>query len=376
MAGLYIHIPFCIRKCKYCAFHSVPYSSELTRQYIKSLSKEVERRRDDWRTTFDTVYLGGGTPSVLKTSEINEIIEIIHHNFNLSSLEFTIEVNPGTVDREKSTCYKTAGINRISIGVQSLNDKELAFLGRIHTKKDAIRCVEDAIYAGYKNISIDLIYGIPLQNRDSWLSTLKEITKFSLTHISAYSLSYEPNTPLYSEIPMEEEKEEILYYDMVDYLEDRGYIQYEVSSFAIPGYMSRHNLNYWNGGVYLGLGASAHSYDGKFRSSNPYLNEYLEGKPPLREEIDREKALEEYIMLGLRKREGISISRISNKFGQTVAERLIDKANTLELDIDGERVRIPRNRQFVMDAIILTLLGNVEHSTSFNFCKLQSISLK
>lgn len=360
MAGLYIHIPFCIKKCRYCAFHSIPYSSQLIKQYIQAFRKEAERRKQNWRITFDTIYLGGGTPSVLKTSELLEILDIVHNNFDLSPVEFTIEVNPGTVDRNSLLAYKKAGINRISIGVQSLKDKELAFLGRIHTKEDAIRCVEGAKYAGYENISIDLIYGIPLQDKDSWLTTLKEITKLAPAHISAYSLSYEPDTPLYGETQMEEEKEEILYYDMLDYLESKGYIQYEVSSFSIPGYHSRHNLNYWNGGIYLGLGASAHSYDGRFRSKNPYLNEYIEGKLPQREEIDREKALEEYIMLGLRKREGISIEEISCKFGRTIAEKVLREAYALELDIDGERVRVPREKQFVTDAIILSIVSHLK----------------
>ncbi|OYD13696.1 hypothetical protein CH333_10375 [candidate division WOR-3 bacterium JGI_Cruoil_03_44_89] len=359
MPGLYIHIPFCVRKCRYCAFHSVPYSPKLVKPYIESLQKEAEKRKEVFRVTFDTVYIGGGTPSILHTAELLEILKIINYNFNLSPQEFTIEVNPGTVDREKLTYYKSKGINRLSIGIQSLNDKELEYLGRIHTGKEAVKCFEDARYAGFENISIDLIYGIPLQDKNSWHSTLNGITVLNPEHISAYSLSYEPETPLYGEEPMKEDLEEKLYYNMIDYLKCKGYKQYEISSFAISGYESRHNINYWGGGIYLGLGASAHSYDGTYRYANPRLYDYIKGKPHEREKITAEKALEECIMLGLRKRAGISLPEISHRFGRTVAEKLINEASILGLDIDGERVLVPRDKQFVSDAIILSITSHL-----------------
>ncbi len=225
MPGIYIHIPFCVKKCRYCAFHSIPYSSELVSQYIKSLTKEVKRRKDRWKTKFDTLYLGGGTPSLLGTSELDEILNAVFANFDLALKEFTIEVNPGTIDIKKFLYYKSKGINRISIGVQSLNEAELSYLGRIHKRDDAVRCVKDARYAGFENISIDLIYGIPIQKRDSWGATLEGVKTLEPAHISAYSLSYEPETPMCKEIPMESKKEEVLYYDMLKYLKKKGYKQ-------------------------------------------------------------------------------------------------------------------------------------------------------
>ncbi|MCK4257069.1 radical SAM family heme chaperone HemW [candidate division WOR-3 bacterium] len=359
MPGLYIHIPFCIKKCKYCAFHSLPYNSELVKQYIVSLKKEAELRKETFGKTYDTVYIGGGTPSVLKISELLDILKIINYNFNLSPREFTIEVNPGTVSSEKLTCYRNAGINRLSFGIQSLNDKELEYLGRIHTGKEAVECFKDARFVGFKNISIDLIYGIPIQERNSWHSTLNGITALYPEHISAYSLSYEPDTPLYGEKPMKEDLEEKLYYYMIEYLKDKGYEQYEISSFATSGYKSRHNLNYWNGGIYLGLGPSAHSFDGTHRYANPELFDYIKGKSFKKEKINRTKALEEYIMLGLRKRDGISLSEFSHRFAKGIHRKLIKVIKQTDLEFNEDRVRIPEKKQFVADAIILSIISRL-----------------
>ena len=361
MPGLYIHIPFCIKKCKYCAFHSLPYNSELVKQYIVSLKKEAELRKETFGKTFDTVYIGGGTPSVLKISELLDILKIINYNFNLSPREFTIELNPGTVNREKLTWYRSVGINRLSIGVQSLNDKELEYLGRIHTGSQAVECFKDARFVGFKNISIDLIYGIPIQDRNSWHSTLNVITALYPEHISSYSLSYEPDTPLYGEKPMKEDLEEKLYYYMIEYLKDKGYEQYEISSFATSGYKSRHNMNYWNGGIYLGLGPSAHSFDGTHRYANPELFDYIKGKSFKKEKINRTKALEEYIMLGLRKREGISLLEFSNRFGNETYNKLIKEIKEPFLEVDRDRVRITEKKQFIADAIILSIISHLSN---------------
>lgn len=359
MPGLYVHIPFCVRKCRYCAFHSVSYSPKLVKPYIESLQKEAEKRKEAFRVTFDTVYIGGGTPSILHTAELLEILKIINFNFNLSPQEFTIEVNPGTVDREKLTYYKSKGINRLSIGIQSLNDKELEYLGRIHTGKEAVECFEDARYAGFENISIDLIYGIPLQDKNSWDSTLNGITALNPEHISAYSLSYEPETPLYGEVPMREDLEEKLYYNMIDHLKCKGYKQYEISSFAISGYESRHNMNYWNVGIYLGLGPSAHSFDGVHRYANPQLFNYIKGEKFKEEKIGRIEALEEYIMLGLRKRKGILLTEFYHRFGKEIYGKLIKEIEEQGLESDGDSIRIPEKKQFIADAIILSIISRL-----------------
>lgn len=356
MPGLYIHVPFCVKKCRYCAFHSVPFSEELVKPYIEALRKEAILRKRWFSVIYDTIYIGGGTPSVLKSSEISEILEIVTSNFNLSVKEFTIEVNPGTVDVGKLNHYESIGIKRISIGIQSLIDGELEYLGRIHTSSDAIKCFEMARNSGFNNISVDLIYGIPIQDRGSWHKTLEGISFLRPNHISAYSLSYEPGTPLYREEPMDEGLEEMLYYQMIEYLHKKGYNQYEISSFAIKGFESKHNLNYWNGGIYLGLGPSAHSYDGTYRYANPLFFDYINHKESKKEKIDRKKEIKEYIMLGLRKREGISLDEVSQKFGKKIYSKVIEEAQKIGLEFEDGKISIPVKKQFLADALILSII--------------------
>jgi len=326
--ALYIHIPFCIKKCLYCDFHSFRFDLSLIHRYTQALIKELKLfLSTDY--SVKTIYLGGGTPSILPVEALEEIVRTIYGSFKLDdNLEFTIEVNPGTVNEEKLRLYKTLGINRISIGIQSLKEEELKILGRIHSGKEALEALDTAINVGFTNINVDLIYGIPNQTLESWRYTLQEVLKRNPTHMSVYGLMYEPGTPLYKALirnkikPMSEDLEIEIFKATQEILSTYGLGWYEISNYAKDGYECRHNLTYWRGEDYLGFGPSAHSLFGNTRYSNtPNIKAYIElldrGKSPKvwEERLSPLEKAKELIILGLRLREGVSLCDVYRRTG-------------------------------------------------------------
>jgi oxygen-independent coproporphyrinogen-3 oxidase len=317
---LYIHIPFCVRKCIYCDFFSVFYDELLATKYADALCKEVILRKD-LASTLKTIYIGGGTPSLLPSGCFQKLIACIKANFHLSpDIEISVEANPGTIDEPKVDALLSLGIKRLSIGVQSFNDSELGTLGRIHTSEGASKSLEIIGKKGINNFSIDLIYGIPGQTMESWSRSVSKTLEFSPGHISAYELTPEKETPLYEaietgRIKMPDEESVLEMYDhAIDLLTRHGYEHYEISNFALPGRRCMHNINYWERGEYIGAGAGAHSFINNTRSGNiKDVDKYLEGVnkgavPEIEStRLTPEDALREFIFLGLRKREGINI---------------------------------------------------------------------
>jgi oxygen-independent coproporphyrinogen-3 oxidase len=318
---LYIHVPFCVRKCAYCDFLSVPYVGTLAEKYIDSLCKELALRKDS-AGQLRTVYIGGGTPSLLSDSSLNQLYKCLGENFSLSEdAEISLEANPGTLDESKIDVLLSLGVTRISVGVQSFNDDELKSLGRIHTSEDAVRAVGLLRGAGLGNYSIDLMYGIPGQTMETWDETLSHAVRLSPCHISTYELTPEKKTPLYGfiqagEIQLPDEDLVLDMYDRaIDHLSASGYEHYEISNFASPGFACIHNMNYWNRGEYIGAGVGAHSFMRGLRSRNADdIKAYCEyagsGIIPSVEtvRISPAEAAREFILLGLRKTGGISIT--------------------------------------------------------------------
>jgi oxygen-independent coproporphyrinogen-3 oxidase len=325
--GLYIHIPFCISKCHYCDFYSLT-SISAAPDFLDALSKEMEMYRNRFNF-FDTIYIGGGTPSLLSPQQLESILISVRKNFDLiSTPEITVETNPADLDQSSLELMREIGINRINIGVQSFDEKILKFLGRRHSVKQAISAVEASRKAGFHNIGLDLIYGVPAQDIESWLDTLKQAVAFSPEHISCYQLTLESKTPLgirYQagefSIPGEELQYEF-FMKTSEFLEDAGYIHYEVSNFALgTEYTSRHNQKYWDHSPYLGLGPSAHSFRNNrrwwnHRSLDRYLAAISAGNLPIEETeiLTMEQLRLEALYLGLRTKKGLSLQDFENRY--------------------------------------------------------------
>lgn len=335
--GIYIHVPFCARKCNYCDFLSFPADDESREKYVAALIAQIKGYSNlvgQYETA--TVYFGGGTPSVLSVDQTERIVdalkEFYHLDFSGGDLEFTTEVNPGTVDIEKLKAYRKMGMNRLSIGVQSANDRELQTLGRIHTFNEASECVKNAKKAGFTNISMDLISALPGQTLEDYKASVEKILALEPTHISSYSLIVEEGTPFFEkygpngsekESLPDEDSERAMYYATRDMLMEKGYHRYEISNYSLPGYESKHNSSYWKGVDYLGLGLGAASLLGNVRYRNTEsLEEFLQ--TPMAREIDEIldiKALEaEYMILGLRRVKGVSMPLFWEKFQKDIFE--------------------------------------------------------
>ena len=326
MSGLYIHIPFCERKCFYCDFYSTTNLS-LSQSFFEALSKEILLYLEKFKSKdIETIYFGGGTPSIIKPNYIEHILNDISRHYSINSqCEITIECNPNSVDKEKLNFYKNIGVNRISLGVQSFNDSELLFLQRLHNATDARNSIE-LVYGLFDNLSVDLIYAIPNSNIETVRNNLKELLAFKPKHISAYGLIYESNTRLtkaningeFNRI--DEELNAEMYQLVMSYLQNNGYIHYEVSNYCLPNFESKHNSNYWNHTEYIGFGPSAHSFINNKRFSNYYdIQKYIDSLrsnilPIEFEEIITDDILfEEYIFLSLRNR-GIDLKKINKRF--------------------------------------------------------------
>lgn len=344
--GIYIHIPFCVRKCKYCDFLSGPADEKTQKAYVKMLLKEIEQYSDllEERQT-DTIFFGGGTPSVLPGEEIVRIMEKLRSFGNVSEhAEISIEANPGTVTEEKLLQWKKAGINRISFGLQSADNEELKKLGRIHSWEAFLENYQLARKCGFDNLNVDLMSALPGQTVDSWKLTMEKVLKLKPEHISAYSLIIEEGTPFYEAyanhpelLPTEEEERE-MYYETKGLLGKYGYERYEISNYAKPGYECRHNLSYWERTDYLGLGLGAASLLGSVRKSNQTdLRAYLEGSfEGEREILSDINVMEEYFFLGLRKMKGVDWTRYQSHYKNAI-EKLVSQ-NLLE--IDGNEIRL------------------------------------
>lgn len=327
---LYVHIPFCVRKCQYCDFLSGPSDEETKDRYIEALLKEIRAAEHTEDYEIVSVFIGGGTPSALKAEAIASIMRTLQEQFFFcEDAEVTIEANPGTVDLEKLTIYRNVGINRLSLGLQSTDAEELKLLGRIHSYEEFLKSYEWAREAGFSNINIDLMFAIPSQTGEAWRQHLYQVAELNPEHISAYSLIIEEGTPFAEQnldLP-DEDTEYQMYEDTAEILERYGYRQYEISNYAKQGYMCRHNAGYWQRREYLGFGLGASSLYGGMRFSNTHqMQEYLkESRNPdqIRKDVtvlSRNEQIEEFMFLGLRMTEGIS----EKKFEENFDVRLMD----------------------------------------------------
>ena len=331
---LYLHMPFCVRKCAYCDFLSFPSGAETQRMYAKRLMEDIDVMGKRYgEIPVETIFIGGGTPSVPDSGLIVEIMEHVRHAFHVADgAEISMEANPGTVTREKLTDYRKAGINRLSFGLQSANDQELKLLGRIHTWAEFLESFTLARECGFANLNIDLMSALPGQTCESWKETLSRVTDLDPEHISAYSLIIEEGTPFGERYGSEEgrkllpdeDSEREMYHETKRFLKDCGYERYEISNYAKPGRECRHNIGYWTGVPYLGLGLRASSYlDGGRFTVNPDMKQYLEEKPGMFADIEKltkKDMEEEFFYVGLRMTAGVSLSEFERRFGISAKE--------------------------------------------------------
>ena len=349
MSGIYIHVPFCKQACHYCDFH---FSTSMGKKeaMISALQKELLLRKEEFSDeVVETVYFGGGTPSVLSAEEIASILKLVYENYKVvDNPEITIEVNPDDVfasannveDLEKSifSDYKKVGINRLSIGVQSFFEEDLKLMNRAHNAKEAEACIREATKY-FKNISIDLIYGVPEMSNERWQANIDKALSFGIPHISSYALTVEPKTALDSFIkkglvkPVNDEVSQEHFNILLDKMEKAGFESYEISNFGKPGYFSKNNTAYWQQKKYLGIGPSAHSFDGEMRgwniNNNPkYISSIENNKLPIElEKLSITDRYNEYVMTGLRTIWGVSLSRITLDFGEEYTDYALKQAD-------------------------------------------------
>ena len=372
MAGLYIHIPFCSSRCVYCGFYSTT-GLELRDRYVDAVCKEIEIRGEKVRKgegeRVSTIYLGGGTPSQLSIKQLESILTTTYiYNKVEGTAEVTIEVNPDDVNLEFAKALFAMGINRVSMGVQTFNDERLRFLRRRHNASQVPQAVDTLFKAGFRNISIDLMYGFPNQTLDEWKADIDKALELDVEHISTYCLMYEEGTPLYKLLEqgkvseIDEELERKMYYTLIERLESAGYEHYEISNFARPGYRSKHNSSYWRGIPYIGIGAAAHSFDIKTRSWNvadirQYIEAMEQGNRPFEEEvIDEDTRYNDAITVALRTKEGLDLTTLPNHQRQYCianAKRHID-ANLLRLS--DNHLALTKEGLFVSDMVMSDLM--------------------
>lgn len=328
MAGIYLHIPFCRKACHYCDFH-FSTSEKLKEHVLKSMLSEIQTRAAALENEpVETIYFGGGTPSVLSGSELDALLgKIFEHYQVINNPEITLEANPDDLTAQKTEELKQTEINRLSIGIQSFRDEDLQYMNRIHTAQQADYSVKLVQDKGFENITIDLIYGTPTMPDEGWKENIMKAFDLNVPHISSYALTVENNTPLFHLIRRkklentDDSKTATQFYMLMEMMEENGFEQYEISNFCKHGFRSKHNSSYWEGKPYLGIGPSAHSFDGKKRrwniSSNIRYIQLMTDKLPYSEEetLSRKDFYNEYIMTGLRRAEGVSAPLIAQKFG-------------------------------------------------------------
>ena len=381
MASLYIHIPFCVKRCIYCDFYS-DTCMDYFDAYMRALLCEMEVRRAEWQDQpFQTIYFGGGTPSQIQPCELKTILEAIYRYFQVAAKpEITLEANPDDLSDNYVASLTALPVNRISIGVQSFNDKELCFLNRRHTAQEAIDAVIRCKEAGLTNISIDLIFGIPEQSVGSWVRSIDQAIALDIPHLSAYNLTYEPGTVLYQMmqnreiVPVADDRCAQFYSMLQDKLTDAGFVHYEISNFARrskqcpSGQISLHNASYWNGTHYLGLGAAAHSYNGSSRSWNvssipDYINGHYSNNPvPFCESelIDGRTGYNDFVITRLRTMWGVSLNELREKFGKQREAYFLEKSKYFfsinKLKKQGDYVKVSYKDFFISDAILRELI--------------------
>lgn len=351
MAGIYIHIPFCKSRCKYCDFFSTTHL-EKRAQYVAALLEEWRVRAHEVKEPIHTIYIGGGTPSTLAVDSLKLIVDSLLLNVESQEQEITMEVNPGDVTAEKAHAWRAIGINRLSIGIQSFDDKLLQLIGRRHTAEQARKAVAAAQAAGFDNISIDLMYALPSQTMEQWQKDVAEALQMGVQHISTYGLIYEEGTVLmtlldHGVIEAVDEDTEMQMYDyLVEQLAANNFEHYEVSNFALQNHQSRHNSSYWNNTPYIGLGAGAHSYDGQVRQWNisnldTYIAQAMAHQlQPEKEVLSEEQRHTERVMLGLRTNSGIGIDEIDRSKAQPYIAQgmLIEKDNRILATTKGYHI--------------------------------------
>ena len=367
MAGIYIHIPFCKQACYYCDFH---FSTNLAKknQLILALEQELILRKESFKNEeIGTIYFGGGTPSLLQTAEIEHLVEAVYRNYKvIDTPEITLEANPDDLSVTKIKELSDSSINRLSIGIQSFFDQDLKLMNRAHNENEAALCLSEA-KKHFDNISIDLIYGIPGMTNARWEENIAKALSYSLPHISSYALTVEPKTALKAFIEkgvipdVDDEIAQQQFYLMLDLLEAEGYENYEISNFGKKGYFSKNNTAYWQGKKYMGIGPSAHSYNGIKRGWNisnnsKYIKSINQKLLPLEEEtLTKTDRYNEYIMTGLRTIWGVSLDKIRNEFGTSYYEYLLDQSDKYIkeklLVTEGDKLSVTKKGKFLCDGI-------------------------
>jgi oxygen-independent coproporphyrinogen-3 oxidase len=384
--GIYVQVPFCQTKCTYCNFHTGVVSSARFAPYVGAMCEEIEEHSALYRAAgillpaafaeavVDTVYVGGGTPSLLDPGLLQRLLDSIRARFAADPGEVTLEADPETIEPEKAAAWVHAGINRVSFGVQSFSDRELVATGRMHRRADIYRAVGILRDAGIGNISFDLIAGLPYQTRESWRNSLEELAGLRPEHVSVYLLEIDEGSRLGSEVlrggerysagalPNEDEMAEF-YETACEFLGRAGYRHYEISNWGKPGFESRHNLKYWRREPYLGFGAGAHSFSGTERWANAhdaavYVNALESGRLPVEqhEVLTREGALEEELFLGLRQLEGIDLGRIEREYGVVVGSRFDRLTSAGLVEREGSMVRLAAGRLSVSNEVFVELM--------------------
>lgn len=367
MSGIYIHIPFCKQACHYCDFH---FSTNLKKkdEMVLALAKEIEMRKSEFQDEIvETIYFGGGTPSILQIADLRFLIDEVYRNYKVvSTPEITVEANPDDLTENRIIELSKNKVNRLSIGIQSFFEDDLKMMNRAHNVEEAKKCLEIATHY-FDNISIDLIYGVPEMSNEKWLQNIETALSFGVPHISSYALTVEPKTALHSFIQKgiipspDDEVAQEHFQILVDKLSENGFIHYELSNFGKENYLSKNNSSYWLGKKYIGIGPSAHSYDGKNRGWNVsnnslYIKSIQENKLPIEiETLTKTDRYNEYIMTGLRTIWGVSLERIEHEFGKTYLDYLNQQAAKFIEDhllfVDDNILRTTKKGKFLSDGI-------------------------
>jgi len=372
MAGIYIHVPFCKQACVYCNFH-FSTSMKLKNDFVQALLREISLRKNYLQNeNIETIYFGGGSPSLLDSSELQLIFDRLRENFTIDpNAEITLEANPDDITADKTNAWRTVGINRLSLGIQSFHDEDLKWMNRAHSADQSLKSIETVRTSGFSNLTIDLIYGTPTLSDEKWKSNVDVAINLNISHISCYALTVEARTALHkmisqkkmSNVDSEQQARQFLL--LTEWLEMNGYEHYEISNFAKPGMRSRHNTSYWQQKKYLGLGPSAHSFDIKSRQWNIannalYISSILNGLPASEiETLTASQQLNEYIMTSLRTSEGMNLQFVSDKFGKKASSNLEKLLSKFErngsLVRTGERVLLTKNGKLFADGIAADL---------------------
>lgn len=373
MAGIYIHVPYCKQRCIYCDFYT-QVNLKSRSEYVRAVIKEIDLRKEYIKEEpVKTIYFGGGTPSLLRYEDYQLLFQKIFETFKVEEdAEITLEANPDDLSGDYLQLLKSLPFNRLSVGIQSFDDRELVFLNRRHTAKEAIDAVQLAQKIGFANISIDLMYGLPNQTLDIWAKNLGTAVALNIQHISSYHLIYEEGTKLYKLFQVgkinqvDEELSVNMFSMMIDKLEEAGFEHYEISNFAKPGLLSQHNTSYWLGEKYLGLGSAAHSFNGKNREFNiasisKYIKGVDEGQLRIeREELDFNTRYNEFVLTGLRTKWGIDLNILKQTFGENHLNYCLNNAEKYihpkDLILEGNILKLSKQGIFISDGIMSDLM--------------------